>query len=183
MIVGSAARRYARAIFALAEEQGTLDQTADELQLLAALAADAQIAAALSNPLLSATARRALARTITDNLKVSTTTRNFVSLLADHRRLGQLVGIAREFIRILDQQRQRVRATITSAAPLSDAQRQAVVAAFERKLGRTVLAETQVDPQLLGGVVVDIEGTVHDGSVRTQLHTLANRIAGGRSLL
>lgn len=183
MIVGSAARRYARAIFALAEEEGTLDQTADELQLLGAIAGDGEIAAALGNPLLSPTARRDLARTISDNLKLSPTTRNFVSLLADHRRLDQLVGIAREFTRILDAQRHRVRATITSAAPLSDAQRQAVVAAFERKLGRTVLAEAQVDPQLLGGVVVDVEGTVYDGSVRTHLHTLAHRIAGGRSLL
>ena len=67
--------------------------------------------------------------------------------------------------------------------PLDDAQRQALIAAFERKLGRTVLAETTVDPQLLGGVVVDVEGTVYDGSVRTQLQSLANRIAGGRTLL
>lgn len=183
MIVGSVARRYARAIFAIAEEQGTLDQTAEELQRLAAVAADAEVASALSNPLLSATARGALARTISDSLTVSATTRNFLSLLADQRRLDQLVGIAREFIRILDNQRQRVRATITSATPLSDAQRQAVVGAFERRLGRTVLAETRVDPQLLGGLVVDVEGTVYDGSVRAHLRTLAHRIAGGRSLL
>jgi F-type H+-transporting ATPase subunit delta len=183
MIGGSAARRYARAIFALAEEQGVLDQAADELQVLGAVAADPQVAAALANPLLSAAARRNLARTIADNLKLGATMRNFVSLLADHRRLDQLVGITREFTRILDRQRQRARATITSAMPLSDAQRHAVIAAFERKLGRTVLAETQTDPQLLGGIVVDVEGTVYDGSVRTQLHTLANRIAGGRSLL
>jgi F-type H+-transporting ATPase subunit delta len=106
-----------------------------------------------------------------------------VSLLADHRRLDHIVGIAQAFAHILDQKLQRVRATITSAAPLSDAQRQELVAAFERKLGRTVLAEASVDPQLLGGVVVDVDGTVYDGSVHTQLQALANRIAGGRSLL
>ncbi|HSP99418.1 MAG TPA: F0F1 ATP synthase subunit delta [Candidatus Dormibacteraeota bacterium] len=183
MIVGSVARRYARAIFAVAAEQTTLDQTAAELQLLGAVADDPRIAAALANPLLSTTARRGLAGTIADNLKLGPTTRNFISLLADHRRLNQLVGIAREFTHILDQQRQRVRATVTSAVPLDDAQRQALIAAFERKLGRTVLAETAVDPQLLGGVVVDVEGTVYDGSVRTQLQSLANRIAGGRTLL
>jgi F-type H+-transporting ATPase subunit delta len=183
MIVGSVVRRYARAIFAVAEEQATLDQTGAELQLLGAVADDPQIAGALANPLLSTTARRGLAGTIADNLKLSPTTRNFISLLADHRRLNQLVGIAREFTHILDQQRQRVRATVTSAVPLDDAQRQALIAAFEHKLGRTVLAETSVDPQLLGGVVVDVEGTVYDGSVRTQLQSLANRIAGGRSLL
>lgn len=183
MIVASAARRYARAIFAVADEQGALDQIGAELQLLGVLAEDPAIAAGLANPLLSATARRGLAGTIADNLKLSQTTRNFISLLADHRRLDQLVGIAREFTRILDRQLHRVRATITSAAPLDDAQRQRLIASFEQKLGRTVIAETAVDPQLLGGVVVDIEGTVYDGSVRTQLQSLANRIAGGRSLL
>jgi F-type H+-transporting ATPase subunit delta len=183
MIVGSVARRYARAIFAVAEEEHTLEQTADELRLLGALGADPDIAAALANPLLSTTARRGLAGTIADNLKLSSTTRNFVSLLADHRRLDHIVGIAQAFAHILDQKLQRVRATITSAVALSDAQRQELVAAFERKLGRTVLAEASVDPQLLGGVVVDVDGTVYDGSVHTQLQALANRIAGGRSLL
>jgi F-type H+-transporting ATPase subunit delta len=183
MIVGSVARRYARAIFAVAEEQGALDQIGAELQLLGVVAEDPQIAAALANPLLSATARRGLAGTIAENLKLSPATRNFISLLADHRRLDQLVGIAREFTRILDRRMNRVRATITSAAPLDDAQRRKLIAAFERKLGRTVVAEMAVNPQLLGGVVVDVEGTVYDGSVRTQLQSLANRIAGGRSLL
>ncbi len=99
MIAGAVARRYAKALFAVAEEQGSLEQTAAELQLLGAIAEDPQIAGALANPLLSSTARRDLAGTIADNLKLSPTTRNFVSLLADHRRLDQLVGIAREFER------------------------------------------------------------------------------------
>lgn len=182
MIVGSVARRYARAILALADEQGSLEQTAAELQLLRAVAEDGDVAQALANPLLSASARRQLAQTIADTLKLSATGRNFVCLLADHRRLDQLVGIAHEFERLLDARLGRVRATVTSAVPLTDAQRQAIIAAFERALGRTVLAETRVDPGLLGGVVVDVEGTVYDGSVRTQLQTLATRIAGGRSL-
>ncbi|MEO8604440.1 MAG: F0F1 ATP synthase subunit delta [bacterium] len=180
--MSSVARRYAKALFAVADEQGTLEQTAAELQLLRALSGDAQIAAALTNPLLSATSRNGLARTIADNLKLRPTTRNFLLLLGDHRRLDQLGGIAEHFERILDERLNRVRATITAAVALSDAQRQAVISAFEQKLGRSVLAETRVDPQLLGGVVVDVAGTIYDGSVRTQLHALANRIAGGRSL-
>jgi F-type H+-transporting ATPase subunit delta len=179
---GSVARRYAKALFSVADGAQILEQTAAELQVLRALTADEQIAAALANPLLSPTSRRNLAGTIADNLKLSPTTRNFLSLLADHRRLDQLGGIAAQFERILDARLNRVRASITSATALSDAQRQAVIAAFEQKLGRSVLADTHIDPQLLGGVVVDVEGTIYDGSVRTQLHALAHRIAGGRSL-
>ena len=180
--MSSVARSYAKALFAVADESDGLEQTAAELQVLRALAGDAQIASGLANPLLSSSARNGLARTIADNLRLRPMTRNFLLLLADHRRLDQLGRISEHFERLLDERLHRIRATITSAVALSDAQRQALVNAFEQKLGRAVLAETRVDSQLLGGVVVDVEGTIYDGSVRTQLHTLANRIAGGRSL-
>lgn len=177
------ARRYAKAIVAVAQEQNTLEQTGDELRLLRALAEDPQIAQGLANPLLSATARRGLARGIAEQLKLQPNMRDFLSLLADHRRLDQLVGIADQYERILDQMMGRVRATITSSAPLSPEQVGALVGALGRRTGRTVLAEERVDQALLGGVVVDIEGKIYDGSLRTQLETLATSIAGGRSLL
>jgi F-type H+-transporting ATPase subunit delta len=181
--MSSIARRYAKAIVAVAQEQNALEQTGDELRLLRALAEDPQIEQGLANPLLSASARRSLARAVAEQLKLRPTMRDFLSLLADHRRLDQLVGIADQYQKIIDQMLGRVRATITSAASLSPEQSEAVAAALARQTGRTVLAEERVDPQLLGGVVVDIEGKVYDGSVRTQLEALATSIAGGRSLL
>jgi F-type H+-transporting ATPase subunit delta len=180
---GSIARRYAKAIVAVAQEQNALEQTGDELRLLRALAEDAQIAQGLANPLLAATARRGLARAIAEQLKLRPIMRDFLCLLADHRRLDQLVGIADQYQRIVDQMLGRVRATITSAAPLAPEQVEAVVGVLGRQTGRTVLAEELVDEGLLGGVVVDIEGKVYDGSLRTQLESLAASIAGGRSLL
>ena len=180
---GSIARRYAKAIIAVAQEQSALEQTGDELRLLRALADDAEIAHGLANPLLSAPARRGLARAIAEQLKLRPSMRNFLCLLADHRRLDQLVGIADQYQRILDQMLGRVRATIASSTTLSAAQIEAVTAALARQTGLTVLAEERVDPSLLGGVVVDIEGKVYDGSLRTQLEALASSIAGGRSLL
>ena len=180
---GLIARRYAKAIIAVAQEQNALEQIGDELRLLRALAADAQIAQGLANPLLSADARRGLARAIAEQLKLRPVMRNFLCLLADHRRLDQLVGIADQYQRILDQMLGRARATITSSAPLDPAQLESVTTALARQTGRTVLAEERVDPKLLGGLVVDIEGKVYDGSLRTQLEALAASIAGGRSLL
>lgn len=182
MIVGSVARRYAKAAFAVAEGQGALERTAAELQALRALATDPQVADAFATPLLSSAARSAMARTISDSLALSPTTRDFLCLLADHRRLDHLAGIATQFERLLDRRLRRVRATISSAVLLSEAHRHAIVATFENKLGRTVLADYRVDAALLGGVVVDVEGTVYDGSIRSQLRSLAQSIAGGRSL-
>jgi len=179
----SIARRYAKAIVGVAQEQNTLQQTGDELRVLRALAADPQIAQSLANPLLSGAARRGLASAIAEQLTLRPIMRNFLCLLADHRRLDQLVGIADQYQKIVDGMLGRVRATIASSAPLSAGQTQAVIDALARVSARTVLAEQSVDPALLGGVVVDVEGTVYDGSLRTQLEALATRIAGGRSLL
>lgn len=181
--MSSIARRYAKAIVAVAQEQNSLEQTGDELRLLRAVAEDQQIAHGLANPLLSSSARRGLARAIAENLKLRPIMRDFLSLLADHRRLDQLIGIADQYQRILDDILGRVRATITSATPLTPDQLQAINAALAKQTGRSVLAEERVDKDLLGGVVVDIEGKVYDGSLRTQLEALATSIAGGRSLL
>jgi F-type H+-transporting ATPase subunit delta len=181
--MSSIARRYAKAIVAVAQEQNSLEQTGDELRLLRAVAEDQQIAHGLANPLLSSSARRGLARAIAENLKLRPIMRDFLSLLADHRRLDQLIGIADQYQRILDDILGRVRATITSATPLTPDQMQAITAALAKQTGRSVLAEERVDKDLLGGVVVDIEGKVYDGSLRTQLEALATSIAGGRSLL
>jgi len=182
-MTGSIARRYAKAIFSLAQEEGSLEPTGAELQQLAAVASDPELSAALANPLLSPAARNAIARSLAEQLNLRPTTRNFLRLLADQRRLDQLVGIAEQYRKLLDRVANRVRARIASAVGLDDAQKGALMATFEKATGRTVVAETVVDPALLGGVVVEIEGKVYDGSVRTQLERLAASIAGSRSHL
>lgn len=177
-MTGSIARRYAKALFLLAKEEGSLEQTGVELQQIADVACDPKLAETLSNPLLSPRTRQAVAQTLADRLALRRTTRNFLCLLADNHRLDQIVGIADHYRRLLDDARGRVRATLHSAVPLGEDQQQRLVAAFERVTGKTVLATTTVNPALLGGVVVEIAGKVYDGSLRTQLQHLAASIAG-----
>jgi len=178
MIIGSIARRYAKALFLLAEEQGALEQTGIELQQLAELAAAPEIAATLANPLLGAEARRAVAVVVAEQLALSGTMKNFVCLLADNHRSNQLVGIAEQYRRMLDEVRMRVRAVIRTSVELGEAEAEKIVGVFERVTGKTVLAEREVDAGLLGGVVVEVGGTVYDGSLKTQLAKLAASIAG-----
>jgi F-type H+-transporting ATPase subunit delta len=182
-MTGSIARRYAKAMFAVARDSGTLEQAAGDLERLAAVAAAPQVAAALANPLLSETQRRDLASAISDDLALRPETRTFVCVLADHQRLDQLGGIADHFRRLLDRHLGQVRATIGSSAALDSADVERIVAVFAAKTGKRVLAETRVDPDMLGGVIVDIEGKVYDGSLRNQLRGLADSIARGRSHL
>jgi F-type H+-transporting ATPase subunit delta len=181
--VSSVARRYAKAIASIATEQNSLDATAGELRSLATLAAAPSVAPILANPLLSADSRQSIARTLGEQLRLAPMTRNFLSLLADHQRLDLLVGIADQYDRIVDKALGRVRARIQTAVELSADQQRAVDAALEKLTGRKVIAERSVDKDLLGGMVVEVEGKVYDGSVRTQLRRLASAMAGGRSFL
>jgi F-type H+-transporting ATPase subunit delta len=178
---GSIARRYAKALLEVARAENILEETAAELDKLAAIAADPEIGAALANPLYSEARRAELATTLGADL--NPTTRNFVRLLGDQKRLDQIVGIADQYRRLLDNQLGRVRAVITSSTPLEPGVIDKLIATFTAKTGKHVLAETVVDESQLGGVIVDIEGKIYDGSLRTQLRGLAASIAGGRSAL
>jgi F-type H+-transporting ATPase subunit delta len=181
--MSSVARRYAKAIASIAKETGAFDVIGTELRTLAGLAADPTIGPVLANPLLSPASRQSIARSLGEQLRLAPMTRNFLGLLADHQRLDQLVGIADQYERIVDRELGRVRARIHTAVELNEEQQQAVDAALERLTGKTVIAERSVDRELLGGMVVEVEGKVYDGSVRTQLRRLASAMAGGRSFL
>ncbi len=180
---GSIARRYAKAILAVADEENEMEKTGEELIALASLTAPPQVAAALANPLVSESKRRDLISAIARDVGVRQTMLNFVRLLADQQRLDQVGAIAVQYRRLLDDKLGRVRAVITSATALDAAEHDRIVAVFEKKTGKKVLAETVVDESLLGGVIVDIEGQVFDGSLQNQLKSLAASIAGSQSYI
>jgi F-type H+-transporting ATPase subunit delta len=181
--VSSVARRYAKAIASIAQEEGSFEAIGAELHTLAGLAADPTMAPLLANPLLSADSRRTIARSIAEQLRLGTVTRNFLGLLADHQRLDQLVGIADQYERIVDKTLGRVRARVRTAVDLGVEQQREVGTVLEKLTGKKVIAERSVDEEILGGIVVEVEGKVYDGSVRTQLRRLASAMAGGRSFL
>ena len=179
--MSAVARRYAKALFALAKEAHTLEPTADQLGRLAAVAADPTVGPVLRNPLLSPGRRRELAAALARELALPETASRFLGLLAEHQRLGEVWAIADHFQKMLDRELGRVRVTVRTALPL-DAQQQAdIVARFSQLTGKQVIPSVQVDASLLGGVVVEAEGKVYDGSVRTHLERLATALSGGGS--
>lgn len=181
-MTGAVARRYAKAVFALAKDAGTLQPTADQLARLAAIASDPTVGPVLRSPLLSAARRHDLAQTLSRELTLSELLAHFIQLLADHQRLAELPAIADRYQQLLDTELGRVRITIRSASPLDAKQETDIVAVFARRTGKQVISNLVVDTALLGGVIVEVEGTVYDGSVRTQLDRLAKELSGAASL-
>ncbi|MEA2626141.1 MAG: F-type H+-transporting ATPase subunit delta [Candidatus Binatota bacterium] len=178
---GPVAKRYARALFSLDDEdgQGEFENTAQELARLAALMhGDPGLRRAV-DPTLDAPSRKAVAERLAEALHFSPRLGNFLALLAENNRLRFLDQIAREYRGLADRKLGRVRARIRTAKPLDDDAVRRIVEVFEAKLGKKVLAEVTIEPALLGGVIVESQGRVYDGSTRTQLERLQGVLAAG----
>lgn len=169
----AAARRYARALFGLASEDGSVESTGRELEALAKLLAQSPVLRrALFRPLHPAAERRSALRAVAERLGSNATLQNFYAFLVDQRRLVDFATICSEFQRLAAEAEGRTDARITSARPLDDATRDRLVAALSRRTGRQVHASLEVDPELIGGVVAQVGDLVFDGSLRTQLAQL-----------
>ncbi len=111
--------------------------------------------------------------------KVDKVLLNFMKVLARRRRLGSLRVIQAAVSEMRDEQLGRLRVKVSSAQPLTDAQKKDIVANLKSKFGKEVVLIEKVDAQLLGGIVLRIGDRVYDGSVQGKLQTLRRAVAGG----
>lgn len=177
MTPGAIGRRYGRALFELAAESGSTDDVATGLDQLGQAIASLD-SGALAPGSLSPALQQKLGATLGALLGAETILGRFVGVLAANDRLDQLPAIQRSFEKMRDAAAGQVRIQIRSASPLSDSDRAVLRTKFEKITGRKVLDTVEVDPNLLGGVTVEAEGRVYDGSIRTQLALLERRMAG-----
>jgi F-type H+-transporting ATPase subunit delta len=169
------ARRYAQGVFQLAEAEKDLERWRGQLQQLDALLQDDVLRAAFANPAVPTPRRLELAASLATELRPQT--RNLLRLLIEHRRTSEMPEIRREFERMADEAEGIVNATLTTAVDLSDPERQRYEGELARRLGRKVRLEHRRDPALIGGAMVQIGDRLVDGSVRTQLDRLRQRLA------
>lgn len=173
MIVGSIARRYAKALFDLAVEAGRVEPWAQGLAALKkAVDSSPELRDLLENPVYTKEQRQAVAAQLAKVLGLDPQPANLLALLADRNRLAYLSGIADTFGELADQKLGRVRAKVTSAVALSEAEAEALAGKLAAASGSQVLLERAVEPALLGGVVAQVGSLVYDGSLRSQLEVL-----------
>lgn len=176
----AAARRYARALFQLASEEGAVERTREELDAMAALLAESsELRHALFRPLHPVAERRAVLENVAEPLGTSRTLQHFYSYLVDQRRLVDFDAIREEFRRLADEAAGRTHAEVVSASPLRSEQLDRLRDALTRRTGQQVQIRARVDPALLGGVVAKVGGLTFDGSLRTQLAQLRSNLTKG----
>jgi F-type H+-transporting ATPase subunit delta len=164
------ARPYAEALFQVAAK-GDLKQASEQLDAIAAVAANAQMRQYADNP--KATVEQVF-DVITSVVKspLSDATRNLLRAIIDNGRLAALPEVATQFHALVSERSGVSEATVYSAFPIDAAQLSAVVASLEKRFGRKLTASVQVEPELIGGIRVVVGDEVLDTSVKARLEQM-----------
>ena len=164
-------RVYATALFEAAREQGRLEPVREQLQQVVAAEAEVpELRELLRNPQLDPRARASALEDVLSGGEELL--RNFLLVLADKGRTGSLEEIAREFERLIAEHEGIVHAELTTAVELSDEDAQTLLRQIEEASGRKVEATRSVDPELIGGIVLQVGSHRLDASVRGRLERL-----------
>ncbi len=176
-MASTTARRYAKAVFDVARESGDVDGWRARLARLQAVLDDPEVAAILANPAVSPERRLQVLDVVDADQALGQEGRNLGKLLIEARTAAALPEIREEYDRLDDEAAGRARALATSAVPLSDEDRERLVADLSRRLQKEVRLQTRVDPSILGGLVVQVGDQLIDASVQTRLQQLRRQLA------
>lgn len=170
------ARPYAKAAFALAQEDQALARWDEMLKLAAAIGSNAAMAELLDSPDLSSAKAADLIAELGGEA-FDGRFRDFLSVLATNGRLSLLPEITRLFQHLRADAEMRLQVRVVSAVPLDDEQSQRMRDALERRFDRTIELENEIDEALIGGAVVYAGDEVIDGSLRGRLQQLSGMLA------
>lgn len=179
MIEGSLSRRYTKALFQLAREASQEEKIGAEMELFYAAYRGSDLQQVLTNPAFALGARKKILTGVIAGQQLSPLTSHFLSLLLDRDRLTYLEGIVGCYRRLLNEAKGRIEAKVVSPSALEPSMVERLRARLGGISGKEVVLQQETDPELLGGLLVELEGKVYDGSIRTQLEKMKQRIARG----
>jgi F-type H+-transporting ATPase subunit delta len=171
------ARRYAKALAGIAEDQGTLVQVQRELAAVAELVrGNADLERLAFYPLLAPAQKAAALDAVLAAAGFGETLRKFFGVVARAARLSLVYELSSAFDELVDERMGVVRASVQTAQPMSEAQSRALAAALARRTDKTVKLAWLLDPSMLGGVKAQVGSTVYDASLKGQLGQLKARL-------
>jgi ATP synthase, F1 delta subunit len=172
----SVARRYAAALFAQAKKQDNIVAIRDDLRSAVETVEGSPILMSLLNQPLVTEARKKEAVATALQGRVQPATFAVINLLIDKRRATLLRGVYDEYERLVREYQNIAFATAVTAVPLTEPQKAALEKSLEARTGKDIELKTEVDPAIMGGVLVRIGDTVLDGTVRGKLERLREQL-------
>jgi len=179
MIEGSLSRRYTKALFQLAQEAGQEEKIGQEIDGFLKAYAYAPLQKVLTNPAFRLDSRKRTLIEISNELQLSILAIHFLLLLLERDRLAYLPSIGVLYHRLLNEAQGRLEAKVVSVGSLEPVMVDRLRAVLHGISGKEIVLQQETDSALIGGVVVEFEGKIYDGSVRTQLENMKQRIMRG----
>ena len=178
MRASALARRYAGALFAAVRAADLIDQVESDLGLLTfTLESAPRLLEALTHPLIPVERKKDIVADLLRN-RVQELTLHFLYLLIDKRRAEVLEDVEQEYVRLANEYRNVLPVTVTSAIPITCEEKCALRKKLEESTGKTIELQLAEDPEIIGGLVIQIGDKVIDGSVRGYLESLRERLLG-----
>jgi len=182
MSKSSVAKRYAQAMIQVAVEADCVDAVGANLTSFCDVlgAHEGLLRNALYNPVCTIEERRGVLGEILPKLDLNPLTANLLHLVNDKERLPAIEAIADEYHALADELAGRIQVVVSTAEPMSPQIEAEVRAALEKSTGKTVVLESKVDPELIGGLVARVGGKVYDSSIRTRLAAMRSALIDAR---
>ncbi len=173
------AKRYAKAIFTIGQEQENYEEYNEVLQGVATLFVDTpEVEDALTNPLYPMDVKEKVMTGLVASIGVDAVMGNFLNLLVQKKRAEILPEIANAYKTMVDEAKNISHGNVISAVELSDELKNNIQTVLEKLTGKKVELTTSVDPSIIGGMVAKVGDLVLDGSIKTQLAGLKDSIKG-----
>ena len=174
------ARRYAKALHLIARESGATQPVAEDLERFREVFdGDVEAHDVLTRPWIKGVDRRAIAEGVGQQAGCGKLVIDFVGLVAERGRMDHFGEIIAAYRALVDDDLGQARATVRTAAPLTDAERQELGRRLEHAIGKRILLEERMDPTLLGGFIAQVGSYIVDGSLDGQLARMRERLARG----
>jgi F-type H+-transporting ATPase subunit delta len=180
MSIVAIARRYAEALADVAIAHNQVEQMDAEVAAFAQLITDSrELHDVFASPVVSMEQKRSVLDAIIERTGVSAMIANLLRTMLSHYRLHDLTTVHEQFRRAINRRRGIALAEVTTAVPASQAAQQMLTRKLGELVGKQVQIQFKTDPALIGGAVTRLESVVYDGSIRTQLQIVKQRLKEG----
>ena len=170
MISSDLAKRYARAFFDIAVEEGKIEDYGRELAAFASLILQNKaLQEFLANPIFELKSKKNVIEELLGRTQISGRTANFLRLLVDKQRINFLGEVENAYREFMDKSLKKVRVSVKTPYPLTSELEGALKQRVAEMTGKEVEMTVEDDASLIGGLIVRVGDTMYDGSIKTQL--------------
>lgn len=182
MSVVTVARRYAEAMVDVAISRNEVESIDNELRVFAeTMNGSRELYDAFASPIVSPTDKLSLLNALISRLKAGQMTANLLRTMLKHYRLHHVAEVYEQFRRKMNERKGLIVAEVATAVQVGASEQARLGRTLEQMTGKQVEFKFNTDPSLIGGVVTRIGSVVYDGSVRTQLQAIKERLKRGES--